>query len=287
MARRARELVWVAVLLSLPVMMLRANLRAPSDLNFVDHALLRVSAPLQSWVVSACQSASDGWSRYLGLVHVGEDNVHLRVENAELKRQLVQLRDQARRGTELAQLLALRRELGTETLAARVIGAETSSLFRVMRVKIDRGELEVWPGMPVLAPDGVVGRVHRVSGPYSDVLLATDPQSSIDVTVKSTGGRGVLRGVPGDNRYRMRIDYLSRKDEVKEGDLVETSGLGGFPAGRAVGKIVHVVRRDFGLYQEAEVEPAVEFGRLHEVMVVLTPASPPDKPTAAKTGPGR
>jgi len=279
---RARELVWVAVLLSLPVMMLRANLRSQSDLNFVDHALVRISAPLQSWVVTALESASAGWSRYIGLVHVGEDNVHLRVENAQLKQEMAKLQDQARRGTELRALLTLRRELGTETLAARVIGAEMSSMFRVMRIKIDRGELEVSAGMPVLTPEGVVGRIHRVSGPYADVLLATDPLSTIYVSIKRTGSLGVLRGIPGDSRYRMRIEKLSRKDEIKEGDDVETSDRGGFPAGRAIGKIVHITRGDSGLYQEAEVEPAIDLSRLHEVLVVLTPQSPPDKPTAAK-----
>ena len=61
-------------------------------------------------------------------------------------------------------------------------------------------------------------------------MLAVDPKSSIDVVVARTGGRGVVKGIAGDNRYRTRIENLLRSDEVAEGDVVVTSGLGGVPA---------------------------------------------------------
>ena len=116
--------------------------------------------------------------------------------------------------------------------------------------------------MAVVAPAGVVGRVQRVFGRYCDVLLAADPKSSIDVVVARTGGRGVLKGIAGGDRYRTRIEYLERKDEAAEGDLVVTCGLGGFfPRDLPVGRIVKVDRRGFGLYQEAEVQPV---GRLRQ-----------------------
>jgi rod shape-determining protein MreC len=82
----------------------------------------------------------------------------------------------------------------------------------------------------------------------------------------------VLKGVPGSpGRYRARLDYLLRSDEVAENDTVVTSGIGGFPRNLAVGKIVKVTRKDSGLYQEAEVEPSVAFGKLREVLVVVAP----------------
>jgi rod shape-determining protein MreC len=103
------------------------------------------------------------------------------------------------------------------------------------------------------------------------VLLAVDPKSSIDVVVPRTSGRGILKGIAGDTRYRMRIDYLLRADEVKEGDEVVTSGLGGWPRGLPVGRVAKVTRLDYGLYQEAEVAPVVEFGKLSDVLVVVEP----------------
>jgi rod shape-determining protein MreC len=97
------------------------------------------------------------------------------------------------------------------------------------------------------------------------------------VVVPRTGGRGVLRGIVGSNRYRTRIDYLLRKDEIAENDVVVTSGLGGFPRNLPVGKVVKVQKQGYGLYQDAEVEPAVEFGKLAEVLVVLAPPPQTEK----------
>ena len=135
-------------------------------------------------------------------------------------------------------LLGLKDTTPAETLAARVISIDASPYFRVARVEIDRGEGLVRRGMPVLTPDGVVGRINRVAGQTSDILLAVDPRSSIDVFMPRTGGRGVLRGKAGENGYRSTIEYLVRGEQAREGDLVVTSGLGGaFPRDLAVGKI--------------------------------------------------
>ncbi len=96
--------------------------------------------------------------------------------------------------------------------------------------------------MPVLTPDGVIGRINRVAGQTSDILLAVDPRSSIDVFIPRTGGRGILRGKAGENGYRSTIEYLVRGEQAREGDLVVTSGLGGaFPRDLAVG---HDLARD-------------------------------------------
>ena len=118
------------------------------------------------------------------------------------------------------------------------------------------------------------------------MLLAADPKSSIDVVVARTGGRGVVKGIAGSDRYRTRVEYLERKDEAAEGDLVVTSGLGGFfPRDLPVGKIVKVDKRGFGLYQEVEVQPVVDFGKLRDVLVVVPREAQPDGPTPEAIAP--
>jgi rod shape-determining protein MreC len=267
--RRPRDLVLVAVLLAVPLIVLRANLRDPAALNGVDRAIVWASAPLEHGLTGAARWVGDLWSRYVALVGVKADNERLKVENERLTAEANRLRLEAARAGELEKLLGLRRHVTQETLAAHVVGGETSSFFRVVKVRLDRGDLEVKPGMAVLAPAGVVGRVERVVGRYSDVMLLSDPRSAIDVVVPRTGGRGILRGVAGDQRYKMRLEYVLRDDEVKEGDEIVTSGLGGFPRNHTVGKVVKVDKKEFGLYQEVEVQPVVDFGRLRQVLVVL------------------
>ena len=128
--------------------------------------------------------------------------------------------------------------------------------------------------MPVMASAGVVGRVQRVFGAYCDVLLAADPESSIDVVVPRTGGRGVLKGIAGERSLSHAHRVSRAQGRSGRGRPGGHRGLGGvFPRDLAVGKIVKVDKRDFGLYQEAEVEPAVDFGKLRDVLVVVPRAA--------------
>jgi rod shape-determining protein MreC len=286
LTRRARELVIVATLLAVPVLFLRANLAATEHLNVVDRAILRVSAPLQAGITGAARGLGNSWSKYIALVHVKADNERLADENARLRAELVAAKNAASREGDLEKLLSLRASLQFETLAAHVVAVETSAFFRVVRVKLDRGGDEVKPGMAVVASAGVVGRVQRVFGGWCDVLLAADPKSSIDVVVARTGGRGVVKGVAGSDRYHTRVEYLERKDEAAEGDLVVTSGLGGFfPRDLPVGKIVKVDKRGFGLYQEVEVQPVVDFGKVRDVLVVVPRDAQPEGPTPEAIAP--
>jgi rod shape-determining protein MreC len=116
-----------------------------------------------------------------------------------------------------------------------------------------------------------------VYGGYADVQLAVDQESAIPVMISSTGAKGVLRGVGADNRYSCRIEWMGRSAEVKVGDLVVTSGLGGvFPADLPVGTVRKVDKTEVDLYQQVEVMPAVDFGRLSAVVVLLSAPPPPD-----------
>lgn len=284
LSRRAREVLLVTGLLVVPALVLRANAKSPENLNPLDRLVLRASAPLQAGLMRLFASTHDFFAHYFALVDVKRRNEQLARANQELRAKVQELTLSAARSGELEKLLELRNQVLAETAAARVVGVETSQ-FRVVRIRIDRGAAEVKAGMPVLAAAGVVGRIARVFGGYADVLLAVDPRSSIDVVLPRVGSRGVLKGLASADRYRCRIDYLLRQDEVKVGDLVVTSGLGSiFPRDLPLGAVAAVRKQSFGLYQEVEVQPAVDFGKLREVLVVLAPPPPPD-PDAGKRPP--
>lgn len=292
MLRRARRLLIAAALLLCLALVLRSSARAPERQTPLDRTVVRVTAPLQTAVGRALGQLSGGWSHYVALIGVKRDNERLVKENAELASRLASLSQLAARAERLERLLELRSQVLTDTAAAQVIGMETSQQFRVLRLRLARGGTEMRPGMPVLSTSGVVGRIARVVGPYADVQLATDPKSSIDVVLPRTGSRGVLKGVASDTRYLCRIEYLVQKDEVQLGDTVMTSGLGAiFPRDMPVGKVVRLRRTDASLYQEVEVEPSVDFGKLREVLVVLSPPPAPDpdlgkRPTESARGLG-
>jgi rod shape-determining protein MreC len=125
--------------------------------------------------------------------------------------------------------------------------------------------------MPVLSLEGAVGTVQRVSGDSVAVQLTVDSGFGVDVIVERTKARGFVRGTGEKSRYVVRVEYVQRTDEVEVGDLLVTSGVGcRFPKGLPVARVVKVDKRDFGIYQSVEAEPAVDFSRLEEVLIVLS-----------------
>src|SRR5207245_927269 len=113
--------------------------------------------------------------RYVELTHVRGENEQLQRENARLRTELLEMRRLAAESGRYQRLLGLRDLTPAETVAARIISIDASPYFRVARVDIDRGDGVVRRGMPVLTPDGVVGRINRVAGHTSDIMLLVDP----------------------------------------------------------------------------------------------------------------
>ena len=270
--RTIRDFAILLALLVVPALFLRANLRDPSDLSWLDRVLLRVSFPVQYVAEWAADGASSVIEEYVYLVDVRADNDHLRAENDRLRREMRTLRTDAQRTTQLEELLALRERLATETRSARVIAKDISPSFRVVRLAVDEGsQAGVRAGMPVVANEGLVGQIRRVSDRVADVLLTIDPESRVDVVVGETRARGRLEGLGERGRYRCRIQFDRVEDEVEIGDEVYTSGLGKkFPPSILIGYVTKIVDQEFGLHQEGEVTPAVDFTRLDEVLILTS-----------------
>jgi len=128
--------------------------------------------------------------------------------------------------------------------------------------------------MAVVSAEGLVGRVIGVGNQHAKVLLIIDGNSAVDSFIQRSRARGVLVGL---GREMCLLKYVQRNEDVQVGDKVISSGMGGvFPKGLIVGTVQEVVRGSSGLFQRVEVEPAANFSRLEEVMVVIE--TPPEKP---------
>jgi len=267
-----RDAVILLALVIIPAVFLRANLRDPSELSWLDRALLQVSGPVQYVAEWAADGATSVIEDYVYLVDVNSDNDQLRAENNRLRREMRVSRGDAQRVHELESLLGLRERLATETMTARVIAKGISPSFRVVRLAVDQGEQAgLRAGMPVVANEGLVGQVRRVSGRFADVLLTIDPESRVDVVVGEGRARGRIEGIGERSRYRCRIQFDRADDQVAVGDEVFTSGLGKkFPASILIGYVSKIGEQEFGLHQEGEVTPSVDFTRLDEVLILTS-----------------
>jgi rod shape-determining protein MreC len=283
--RRLVDYAFTALLVVLPALVLRASLqrRTPSG---VDQALLRITAPLEAAVSWVVEGIGGVWYRYVALIDVEAENRELRADNARLRDQLAAMTRRAFDVDALEAAASIKKQTQADALGARVIGAPLSPQFRVLRLRIDRGDREVAPGMPVIADGGPIGRVDKAFGDYADVSLISDPSSAIEVVIPKTGGRGMLHGLGRPDSYACTIAWLERPTrpdaKIEVGDEVVTSGLGAsFPAGLVVGH-VSKVDRDDGMFQRAEVEPSVEVSRVRVVEVLLAPPPPPDPEAKTK-----
>jgi rod shape-determining protein MreC len=264
----------------------------------LDQALLRITAPLETGVSWVAEGIGGTWSRYVALVDVEAENRELREDNERLRKDLAAMTRKAYDVAALEDLAVVKKRTPADTLGARVIGAPLSPQFRVLRLKIDRGNREVATDMPVITSEGPVGRVDKVYGDYADVVLISDPSSRIDVVIRdpsqpatqatgatgAPGARGLLVGLGRPDSYACKIEWLERQGrpipgsdaKVKVGDEVVTSGLGAsFPAGLVVGKVAKIIGDD-GMFQSVEVNPTVDVSRVRAVMVLLAPPPPPD-----------
>jgi rod shape-determining protein MreC len=282
--KRYRELILVAFLLLVPLGVFLANAKRPADRSRFDRAVLAITSPVERVVSWSVTGALEAWNGYVALRHARERAADLSREVNDLRMErdrLLQDRAEAERLRRLVGLAEATPEHAT--LGARVIGVRLGPAGRQI-LTLDRGaDQGVGRLMPVVVADGVVGRVHSVSGSSSEVLLVVDTYSSIAVRVERTRARANVRGTgkPGG----ARLEYALRTEDMIEGDLLVTSGTDGiFPRGLAVGRVTQLRRRPQGLFLEAAVTPAVDVTRVEEVLVIAGARAREEAPAALAPG---
>lgn len=212
-----------------------------------------------------------------------QDSVRLREienENKNLREQLGY--KQANTDFDLLGGTVLQRVVQPNPDLARVVGVDPSNLVRF--IIVDQGREEgAAPGMPVVTPQGLVGRVTETGGHWAKVLLILDPSSSVNAVVQSTRATGVVQG---DVNGNPSIKYVPQGAAIKTGDIILTSGMGGnFPKRLVIGQVTDVRKNDNDMFQSATIQPTVDFPRLEFVMILkkFTPADITSEPTPTPT----
>jgi rod shape-determining protein MreC len=279
--KRYRELILVAVLLLVPLGVFFAHAKKPSDRSRLDGIVLVLTSPVEKVVAWVVTGTLDAWSGYVALRHARERAEQLEVEVRTLRMEKEQLQQERAEAERLRRLLAFAQGSPERAfVGARVIGVRLAPAGRQI-LTLDRGSDQgIGRLMPVVVADGVVGRVHSVTGSTADVLLVVDTYSSVAVRVDRTRARANVRGTGKPDGAR--LDYALRTEDMIEGDVLVTSGTDGiFPRGLTVGKVTQLKRSPHGLFQEAAVIPAVDVTRVEEVLVMTSEARAPEIAPAA------
>jgi len=201
---------------------------------------------------------------------LARQNVLLRKENQQLRALLFQLQEQARENARLRELLGWQKQTQWNLRVARVIARDPANWWRALHINLGSKD-GLRENVPVLTPDGLVGRVGTVGLASAQVLLLGDPNCRVSATVdnekRDTGVIGPAGPIQTDI---VELNYLPRTADVKPGQAVVTSGLGGvFPRGIPIGKIVDAAPAPDEMHMKARVRLSANLSGLEEVLVLM------------------
>lgn len=243
------------------------NIPRYREANLVERVMLTVFSPVMKPAAKVSGFFEDAWDGYISLVDVHKENLRLRKEISELNARVMAGNEALQSNERLKHLLEMKDTVKAPTLAASVVGEDVSSWFRTLVVDVGTTS-GVKEGMAVVAADGVVGQIVKVSSTSSRVLLLTDHSSGIAATIQRSRARGVVKG---KEEGLCSLEFTTREEDVKVGDIVVSSGIGGvFPRGLPVGEVTMVKRGEYGIFQSVTIRPVVNTAHLEEVLVVLS-----------------
>jgi rod shape-determining protein MreC len=220
--------------------------------------------PAERGFEAAGAEVSDWWRALVGARRGAEQVRSLRHELSSLRQENLTLAEQRLENARLRRLLDLRGQVGGRSVAVEVIGRKTDPRGELLIARGRRDGIRV--GAPVLAPDGLLGQVERVSAVSAWVLPLVSSGARAGALVERTRQAGMAVG----DGHGYRIEDMDPEADLRPGDLVITSGAGGvYPKGVAIGRISRV-RREPGLSRaSAEVGPLVSWREVEEVLVVI------------------
>jgi rod shape-determining protein MreC len=245
-------------------------------LESIRYGLQAIAYPIE--IALNSPAAAWQWSK-----EVFEDRAALQAENRELRQRIRELEQLALRRQSLERENAALRAIAKPAvdvvekyLPAQIIGSEFNS--QQQRLTIDRGAVNgVFDRQAVVAAAGVLGQTMRVGPWSSEIILLTDPEHAVPVQILRTGVRTLAVGT--GKRDQLTLPFLPLQTDIRQGDRLVTSGLGGvFPAGYPVA-IVTKVKRDGGIplaQVEAQTLARVDRDRIVSLLWFTTdhPAAP-------------
>lgn len=218
------------------------------------------------WVSSLPASLHSIGEQFASRERLLAENRSLRQRQLELDARLLRLASLQAENERLRELLASASSLNERVLIAEIV--QTSQDPYRQQIELNKGQRDgVYRGQALVDAWGVMGQVIQVNPTTSTALLITDPEHSVPVEVNRTGLQTIALG-RGDGQT-LSLPYLPSNADVRVGDLLVTSGLGGrFPPGYPVGEITAIRRPAGESFIEAIAEPTAHLNRGRQVLLV-------------------
>lgn len=237
--------------------------------------LLAATAPFQK-AANAVAGPFKRVSQYTLLIgSLTEENRHLKRDNLELRQKVDRLKQYEIENRRLQRLAGFRRASQPKTVGARVISRSPTSWQSIVTIDVG-SNAGISAGMAVVTDKGLVGRTVRVVRSAALVQLIDDRRSGVGIEIARTGATGIIEGSMSG---RLKLRFLAADADVKIGDKLLTSGVGGvYPRGIAVGTVAGIAKTAYSLEKNIDVSPAVDYARLSEILVVNDREASRDRP---------
>lgn len=243
----------------------------PQNVQAMKAAFLQVISPFLKTGNAAQRQITSVTKGLKTLEQLEDENQRLIVENKNLKAINQTLRNLEEDNNRLRRALQYKERSIFKLIPARIVSRETGTWWSTVTINCgsDKG-LE--PDMPVVTEDGLVGKTTTVSKSISEVVLVTDERLQVAVDVEGTQEQGIVQGARVSTMPvpLLSLNFLSKDAKLEPGQKVYSSGIQGgvFPAGLLIGTIASTTKR--ALDTQAQVAPAVNFGDVEDVFVVVT-----------------
>jgi len=252
----------LAQLLALAVQVKRQTAEGP--VRLIRIVSVNMLAPFERLLIYSGQGVRSIWTGYIDLRDVRRENERLRAETAQMRLDREREMEDARQAHRIQALLQFKENWIDKTVAAQVIGTSGTETSRL--IYLDKGaSAGIKPDMPVITPDGVVGKVLNVYGETAQVLLINDPTSGVGAMLVNSRLQGIVKGTATGE---VQLNYIMSDESVQVGDpLVTSGGDRVFPKGLPIGKVARVTQGR-NLFWDIRMKPAADLNRLEEVLVI-------------------
>jgi rod shape-determining protein MreC len=269
-ANRRRFVLALVVLTCVTLITLDTRSGRSGPLGVAGRAAHTIVSPVERAISSITRPIGDWWSGMIDSGDIKQENRDLRHRIAVLEGERSRSIDALNRNQELEELVGLQDDLldSVSSVAARVVDRDPSNFDSTLT--IDRGTRDgVAEGMPVMAPDGVVGHVIEVWRNGAKVRVLTDPESAIAVRPITHPVTGIAQGRVGSDD--IVVDDFGARAPVRVGDRVMTANITNslYPPDLPVGIVTEVDEQASRLGKSAHIKPYVTFSELQFVQVLL------------------
>jgi rod shape-determining protein MreC len=272
--RQYKNALFLIAILLAQAIALAVQVRRPVDAAQPDGPSVRLIrmwamttvTPVERVTHAIGSGAGHGWSDYIDLRHVRQQNKDLQQQLARVRIEEAAISEDALEGRRLQAMLGFRESYVGSTVAAEVIGASGSEQTHMLT--IDKGSRDgLRPDMAVITQNGVVGKLRDVFPATAEVLEINDQSSGAGVVLATTRIRAILRGTLTG---RVQIGNLTADSRIQPGEQVLTSGGDQvYPRGLPVGVVESIAPDpDHQPYTAIRVRPAVDLDRVEEVLVI-------------------